>query len=68
MTRQDEAARQARAELLQGRIDRIRDAMRLYDAGQISAATAVSQIEEIASGEADRVVRVGHQHRPEVET
>lgn len=66
-SRDEEAIRHAAAKL-RHRIDRVRDVLRVYDAGQMSEGRAVSQIEEIASGEADRIVRVGGQHQPEIQT
>lgn len=50
------------------RIDRVREILRAYDAGGLSEGRALSQIEEIASGEGDRIVRVGHSHTPELTT
>ena len=55
--------------LQQDRVERVREVMRAYDAGGVSASKALSEIEHIASGEADRIVRVGHQnHAPEVQS
>lgn len=68
MTRPDEAIQKARAELLGSRIERVRETLRLFDAGQMSAAKAVSLFEEIASGEADRIVRVGQEYKPEIQS
>lgn len=57
------------AALHEARIERVRDVMRTYDAGGISSSKALSEIESIASGDADRIVRVGTQnHTPEVQS
>lgn len=55
-------------ELLQGRIARIREVIRVYDTGGISESRALSHIEEIASGDGDRIVAPGRTHTPEVQS
>lgn len=65
---EEEQLRRRLGELLSGRIDRIRNVIDVYDLGGVSASKALSEIEDIASGEADRIVKVGNQHTPEVET
>lgn len=67
MSPQEELRRQL-MELLRGRITRVRDVLKVYDAGGMSESRALSQIEEIASGEDDRIVTVGNPHTPEVQT
>lgn len=55
--------------LHEARVERVREALRTYDAGGLSASKALSEIEQIASGDSDRIVRVGHQnHAPEVQS
>jgi hypothetical protein len=36
--------------------------------GEVAPAKALQQIEEMASRETDRIVRVGNQHTPEIQT
>ena len=36
--------------------------------GEVAPARALQQIEEMASKETDRIVRVGNQHTPEIQT
>jgi len=36
--------------------------------GEVAPATALQMIEEMASRETDRIVRVGNQHTPEIQT
>jgi hypothetical protein len=50
------------------RLGRIKKVLEVFDAGQMSAVKAVSKIEDIASGEDDRIVHVGNVNRPEIET
>jgi hypothetical protein len=50
------------------RIRRIKQVVEAFDAGDISAVKAVSRIEDIASGEDDRIVHVGNIHKPEINT
>lgn len=63
----EEAMRQQLAALLRGRIDRVRDVLRTYDMGGLSEGKALSIIEDIASGDGDRIVAPGT-HAPEVMT
>lgn len=54
---------------LKGRIERIRDVLSVYDAGDLTEGKALSRIEEIASGEDDPIVRIPNKpHTPEIET
>jgi hypothetical protein len=46
----------------------IRQAIDAHDRGQASYRKAVSMIEEALNGDAARIVRVGKQHIPEIET
>jgi hypothetical protein len=46
----------------------IRQAIDAHDRGQASYRKAVSMIEEALNGDAARIVRVGKQHIPEMET
>lgn len=67
-TLSEEAIRRA-SEKLRQRIERVRDVVRVYDSGQISEGKAVGMIADIASGDADAIVRVGgKQHQPEIQT
>lgn len=50
------------------RIGRIKKVLEVFDAGQLSAVKTISKIEDIASGEDDRIVHVGNVNRPEIET
>lgn len=68
MTEEEEQLRRRLAELQRDRINRIREVVGIYDRGGMSESRALSQIEDIASGDADRIVKVGHTHTPEVET
>lgn len=67
MTAEEELRRQL-MELLRGRLARVRDVLSVYDAGGMSEGRALSQIEEIASGDGDRIVTVGNPHTPEIHT
>lgn len=50
------------------RIRRIKQIVEAFDAGDMNAGKAVKQIEDIAAGEHERIVHVGGQHRPEVQS
>jgi len=50
------------------RIRRVKQMVEAFEAGDMSAAQAVSRIEEIASGDDERIVKVGRPHTPEVQT
>lgn len=63
----DDVAR-ARQELLRSRIDRVREVIRVYDTGGLNEGSALSRIEEAASGDADAVVRIGNTHTPEIQS
>jgi hypothetical protein len=47
------------------RLALIRDAMRAFDEGRLNSVKTLARIEEITT---DRVVRVGREHTPEVQT
>lgn len=64
----DEAIRRALESLHDGRIERIRKVLDGLDAGSIAKGKALSLIEDIASGESDRIVKVGNTHTPEVQS
>lgn len=68
MSSRDDEARKAAAEKLRKRIANVRQVLDIYDAGGLSEGTALSQIEQIASGEADPIVHVGRPHTPEIQT
>lgn len=50
------------------RIRRVKQIVEAFEAGDMSAPQAVGRIEEIASGDDERIVRVGQPHAPEVQT
>lgn len=51
------------------RIRRIKQVIEAFDAGDINVSKAVSQIEDLAAGEHERIVHVGSTtHRPEIQT
>lgn len=66
-SRDDELVR-SNAEKLRRRLASVRQVLEVYDLGGLSEGTALSQIEQIASGEADPIVHVGRPHTPEVQT
>jgi len=55
-------------ERMADRIRRVKEIVGLFESGGISALKAVSQIEDIASGDDERIVHVGSTHKPEVQT
>ncbi len=69
MTTQDEQIRKELTARLQQRIARVKQVVNAYEAGGLSEGKALSEIEEIASGEADRIVRPGAAtHTPEIQS
>lgn len=54
--------------LMVDRIRRIKQVIEAFEAGDTSATRAISLIEDIASGDSERIVRVGNLHKPEIET
>lgn len=68
MSTRDDEARKAAAAEKRRRLQNIRQVIDIYDIGGLSEGTALSQIEQIASGEADRIVHIGKTHTPEIET
>jgi hypothetical protein len=50
------------------RIRRVKQVIEAYESGDMAASQAISRIEEVASGEGDRIVRVGNTHTPEIQT
>lgn len=68
MTHSSEQSRVALLKRRRDQIERIREAIRVYDQGGMTEGRALSLIESIAAGEHERVVHVGNTHRPEVET
>lgn len=69
MTNQDEQRRKELLAVLQQRIARVKTVVHAYEAGGLSEGKALSEIEEIASGEADRIVRPGAAtHTPEIQS
>ena len=50
------------------RIRKIRQIVDAFDAGDTNATKALSEISDAVSGQDARVVRVGGQHTPEIQT
>jgi|GEM_PF-5205739 len=50
------------------KIKAIREIAHAAERSEIPPAVALQQIEEMASKESDRIVRVGNQHTPEIQT
>jgi hypothetical protein len=50
------------------KIKEIREIALAAERGEVAPAKALQQIEEMASRETDRIVRVGNQHTPEIQT
>ena len=50
------------------KLKEIREIAQAAERGEVAPAKALQQIEEMASRETDRIVRVGNQHTPEVQT
>lgn len=61
-------ARNAQSQLAFRRIAEIREVLYAVQRGTLDERRAIQQIEEIAAGAADRIVRVGVTHRPDVMT
>lgn len=69
MTHHDEQLRKELLARMQQRIARVKEVVHAYEAGGLSEGKALSEIEEIASGEADRIVRPGAAtHTPEIQS
>lgn len=64
----DEKVRRELQAKLQQRIARVWEVLHIYEAGGLSEGKALSEIEEIASGDADRIVRPGTTHTPEIQS
>ena len=50
------------------RLAKVKQALDAYEAGDLPATKALSQIQDVANGESDSIVRVGNVHKPEIET
>lgn len=50
------------------RLAKVKQALDAYESGDLPAMKALSQIQDVANGESDRIVRVGNVHKPEIET
>ena len=50
------------------KIKEIREIAQAAERGEVAPAKALQQIEEMASRETDRIVRVGNHHTPEIQT
>ena len=50
------------------KLKEIREIAQAAERGEVAPAKALQQIEEMASRETDRIVRVGNQHTPEIQT
>lgn len=68
MTHEEDRQRRELLAKYRERIDRVREVVKQFDVGGMTEGRALSLIEDIASGEADRIVKVGGKHTPEVET
>jgi hypothetical protein len=60
--------RREAAAIVGDRLAKIREVLVAVDAGAMAPAKALDQIEDIARGEAERIVKVGNTHRPEVQS
>lgn len=54
--------------LRQERLAKVAVIVRLAESGQMAIGRALDEIIEIARGDADTVVRVGHEVRPDLQT
>ena len=54
--------------LRQERLAKVAVIVRLAERGQMAIGRALDEIIEIARGDADTVVRVGHEVRPDIQT
>ena len=61
-------SRQAKSQEAFSRLAEIREVLHAVQRGVMDERKAIQEIESIAAGAADRIVRVGHTHRPEIET
>ena len=61
-------SRQAKSQEAFARLAEIREVLHAVQRGTLDERKAIQQIEEIATGAADRIVRVGVTHRPEIQT
>lgn len=61
-------SREAKSQEAFSRLTQIREVLHAVQRGQLCERKAIQQIEEIATGAADAIVRVGVQHRPEIQT
>ena len=61
-------SRQAKSQEAFSRLAEIREVLHAVQRGVMDERRAIQQIEEIATGAADRIVRVGVTHRPDVMT
>jgi len=50
------------------RITRVKELIDAFERGDMPATYAVSRIEEVASGDGDRIVKVGGQHTPQLQS
>lgn len=68
MTHEEDRQRRELLAKYRERIDRVREVVKQFDVGCMTEGRALSLIEDIASGEADRIVKVGNTHTPEVQS
>lgn len=61
-------SRQQKSQEAFARLAEIREVLHAVQRGTLDERRAIQQIEEIATGAADRIVRVGETHRPDVTT
>jgi len=50
------------------KLKEIREIAQAAERGEMAPAAALAKIEEMAGKQADRIVRVGNQHTPEIQT
>jgi|688.fasta_scaffold63332_5 hypothetical protein len=60
--------REQMSRLAVDRIRRVKQLLDAFESGDMPASLAISRIEEVASGDDDRIVRVGIKHTPEIQT
>jgi hypothetical protein len=60
--------REQMSRLAVDRIRRVKQLLDAFESGDMPASLAISKIEQVASGEDDRIVRVGITHTPEIQT
>lgn len=62
------AAKKRQRDALAKRRERALEIVKALSAGELEADKALDQIVDVWTGDADPVVRIGNQHKPEIET